>query len=295
MKKLLFLLLLIVLNCKNLFAQDNNDIVSFRQIPIDLRIQIGFLFVYILLGILFLMLFIFYPRQRLNLHFSLYNISLALLILNEQYLKPFASASVAAAAEGFISRMIGVNVLLFILYALDRVRAFYWWLIGLILFIDFPLSAVFGNRYLIISETVRSIFTVVCFLQIPVAFKNKTFGSWLIGVVASAVVLINVGSVLYIIAKARGASVAVQGIVPFIITICAVIYLALRYGRTNISLEQQLIQVQKLSEENLKKEQEKQQLLAIQNEMLEKQVIERTTELRRSLDDLKSAQAQLIQ
>jgi two-component system NtrC family sensor kinase len=295
MKKLLFLLLLIVLNCKNLFAQDNNDIVSFRQIPIELRIQIGFLFVYILLGILFLMLFIFYPRQQLNLHFSLYNISLALLILNEQYLKPFASASVAAAAEGLISRMIGVNVLLFILYALDRVRAFYWWLIGFILFIDFPLSAVFGNRYLIISETVRLIFTVVCFLQIPVAFKNKTFGSWLIGVIASAVVLINVGSVLYIFSKARGASVAVQGIVPFIITICAVIYLALRYGRTNISLEQQLIQVQKLSEENLKKEQEKQQLLAIQNEMLEKQVIERTAELRRSLDDLRSAQAQLIQ
>jgi phosphoglycerate-specific signal transduction histidine kinase len=35
--------------------------------------------------------------------------------------------------------------------------------------------------------------------------------------------------------------------------------------------------------------------MAIQNETLEKQVIERTSELRKSLDDLRSTQSQLIQ
>jgi len=90
-------------------------------------------------------------------------------------------------------------------------------------------------------------------------------------------------------------SAAALGITPFVVTVCVVIYLALRYGRTNISLEQQLMHVQKLSEENLRKEQEKQQLLASQNERLEEQVLERTTELRNSLNELRSAQAQLIQ
>ncbi|MES2882508.1 MAG: ATP-binding protein, partial [Bacteroidota bacterium] len=81
----------------------------------------------------------------------------------------------------------------------------------------------------------------------------------------------------------------------FVITVCAVIFLALKYGRINTSLEQQLIQVQVLSTKNLESEKEKQQILAGQNEKLEQQVTQRTSELANSLAELKSTQAQLIQ
>ncbi|WP_259016765.1 sensor histidine kinase [Emticicia fluvialis] len=67
------------------------------------------------------------------------------------------------------------------------------------------------------------------------------------------------------------------------------------YSRTHKSLTRKLIEIEELSAENLAHEQEKQQILTAQNEMLEKQVAERTAELARSLDDLKKTQTQLIQ
>jgi len=294
MRKLILFFFVLLLSCESIFAQGGNEVASFRQVPLDIHLQIGFLFIYIVLGLLFFLLFLFYPRQRLNLFFSLYNISLALLTINDQLLKPDHRPLAIDAGE-FISRMIGMNILLFILYALDRVKPIHAWLVGLILFSDFLLNLLFREKYLPINKTVHTAFTLFCLWQAIRAFRNKSPGSWLIGLIALAVVFINIAAILVLIGNFGKAPGPVLGITPFVVTICAVIYLALRYGRTNRSLEHQLEQVQKLSNENLKKEQEKQQLLAAQNDTLEKQVAERTTELRRSLDDLRSTQSQLIQ
>ncbi|HSZ85496.1 MAG TPA: ATP-binding protein [Puia sp.] len=241
------------------------------------------------------MLFIFYPRQRLNIYFSLYNISLALLIINQQIIRSNADHAIATGAIGFISRMIGMNILLFILYAIDRMKPVYWFLVGFTLCIDFPLSLILKEKYIFIETFVHATFTVICFFQAIAAFKNKSAGSWLIGLVASAVVLVNIDSILSLFGKEGIVPVPILGITPFVNTISGVIYLALRYARTNTSLEQQLMQVQRLSEENLQREQERQQLLATQNETLEKQVTVRTLELSKSLDELRAAQTQLIQ
>ncbi|MES2890891.1 MAG: ATP-binding protein [Bacteroidota bacterium] len=61
------------------------------------------------------------------------------------------------------------------------------------------------------------------------------------------------------------------------------------------SIREKLKEVSELSEKNIQQEQEKQQILAAQNEVLETQVSHRTTELRESLENLKNTQAQLIQ
>ena len=66
------------------------------------------------------------------------------------------------------------------------------------------------------------------------------------------------------------------------------IYLALGAAFDSRALAQKLREVEQLSTE-------KQQILATQNETLEKQVGERTAELQQSLADLKATQAQLIQ
>ena len=66
------------------------------------------------------------------------------------------------------------------------------------------------------------------------------------------------------------------------------IYIGYSFGTTSQSLRQKLIEVEQLSNE-------KQQILALQNETLEKQVTERTAELNFSLLELKSTQSQLIQ
>jgi signal transduction histidine kinase len=71
--------------------------------------------------------------------------------------------------------------------------------------------------------------------------------------------------------------------------------LAWEFRSSSRSLEKQLVQVKLLSEENIRTEQEKQNILANQNETLEQQVAKRTAELNKSLEDLKSTQTQLIQ
>lgn len=67
------------------------------------------------------------------------------------------------------------------------------------------------------------------------------------------------------------------------------------YTHTYRTMRLHLEEVQKLSAQNLAQEQEKQHILATQNETLERQVSERTAELNQSLDSLKATQAQLIQ
>ncbi|MFI5159908.1 MAG: ATP-binding protein [Sphingobacteriales bacterium] len=73
------------------------------------------------------------------------------------------------------------------------------------------------------------------------------------------------------------------------------IYLGIKTASTNRALKTTLDEVQTLSAQNLLKEQEKQQILADQNIVLEKQVNERTSELNQSLTHLKETQTQLIQ
>ncbi|MEZ0609122.1 ATP-binding protein [Fibrella sp. WM1] len=67
------------------------------------------------------------------------------------------------------------------------------------------------------------------------------------------------------------------------------------YGRTYRSLGDKLKEVEALSARTLMQEQEKQALLAQQNETLERLVLERTAALDQSLTDLRATQDQLIQ
>ena len=71
--------------------------------------------------------------------------------------------------------------------------------------------------------------------------------------------------------------VSLAVLISFPISISA--YLAWQFASTNISLKKQLDEVNRLSEVNLQQEQEKQQILQNQNETLERQVNERTSEL----------------
>jgi len=84
---------------------------------------------------------------------------------------------------------------------------------------------------------------------------------------------------------------------------------ALEFGSANRDLRRQLVHVNDLSRKNLEQEQEKQQILFMQNETLEQQVFERTSEVvaknkeiekqrdqvTNTLEELRATQKQLIQ
>ncbi|HWJ29097.1 MAG TPA: ATP-binding protein, partial [Flavisolibacter sp.] len=74
-----------------------------------------------------------------------------------------------------------------------------------------------------------------------------------------------------------------------------VIFLAIDFARTSNSLKSRVAEVESLSHKTLEQEREKQQILANQKEQLEMEVQHRTSELRKSLTDLKATQRQLIQ
>jgi signal transduction histidine kinase len=73
------------------------------------------------------------------------------------------------------------------------------------------------------------------------------------------------------------------------------IFIAGDFARTSSALQQQIVEVEALSEKNLAHEREKQDILAVQKEELEREVEVRTAALRQSLADLKAAQAKLVQ
>lgn len=73
------------------------------------------------------------------------------------------------------------------------------------------------------------------------------------------------------------------------------ILLAREFAQNIVSLRLKLAEVESLSARSLQQEQEKQQILANQNIVLERQVTERTAELNQSLINLKATQTQLIQ
>ncbi|WP_234736604.1 ATP-binding protein [Tellurirhabdus bombi] len=73
------------------------------------------------------------------------------------------------------------------------------------------------------------------------------------------------------------------------------LFLAREFALDSQLLQVKLRQVQQLSAQTVAQEQEKQHLLAAQNETLERQVKERTAQLQQSLDELKTTQNQLIQ
>lgn len=79
------------------------------------------------------------------------------------------------------------------------------------------------------------------------------------------------------------------------IPVAVSIYLALESSFARQSLVEKLKEVELLSQRTLAQEQEKQELLATQNEILDRQVAERTTELQQSIETLRSTQTQLIQ
>lgn len=79
------------------------------------------------------------------------------------------------------------------------------------------------------------------------------------------------------------------------IPVAVSIYLALESSFASQTLAEKLKEVELLSQRTLAQEQEKQALLAAQNETLEREVTLRTTELQQSLETLRSTQTQLIQ
>jgi sensor histidine kinase YesM len=266
---------------------------------------------FFILFILHFALYIFYPRKRGNLFFSLFAITAT--ITNITYMWGYNTPNTELKMY-----LLWITIVLFNLYHLLFLKALY---------------VVVQNK----KSFIYRILIVGFLVSIPLYFWPYHSG-WILGFIILPNIILAEGvriSFLAMQRKQKGAIILIFGAVNFLILylsfyiayyfipskylsaifydltygigvislpVATSVFLALEFAFTNRLLETQLTEVQKLSEQTIIQEQEKQQILSSQNQMLDLQVKDRTseltqqkTELQKALDNLRLTQAQLIQ
>ena len=246
------------------------------------------------LGFIHLLLFVFYRKAIYNLYFSTYNFSISLmsylvLLFSEMsdpsildtytFLSFLAMMVFGTSLTGFVNTLFGrtkkrlkvmliISVAIFILYYFSATAA------ASLAFLYLAFVA-FESFYLIVRAMIRReksafivgggvlAFFLFIVMLIIFMFLNK----------------LNTIDISEIMGDDFIGYVLIFIFISFPISISA--YLAWQFASTNLSLVKQLDEVNRLSDVNLKQEQEKQQILQNQNDLLEKQVDERTFELQK--------------
>ncbi|SFQ77758.1 ATP-binding protein [Hymenobacter arizonensis] len=258
-----------------------------------------------LLAVLHFAFFHYNPSQRANLYFALFALTAALGSLTAYLFRvlpisfpDFLSLVVVSNALAAMNGLWAIRAL----YALFKIRPgrFYqilWVNYGVLV----VLYAVFGTFPVVdywwtivvlvhLSEQVRLTVRGVRQRQRGAGLVALGFAGGLGSALAYALVFFLLGPValqlLQNLLLALGFALPALGISLF---------LAREFALDAELLQVKLGEVECLSAQTLAQEQEKQALLATQNETLEQQVSVRTGELQRSLTELRATQAQLIQ
>lgn len=246
------------------------------------------------LGFIHLLLFLFYRKAIYNLYFSIYNLSIGLMsymVLSFYEMKDptnidsygfFSFLSIlafGASLTGFVNTLFGrskirIKILL-IIAALLLVLYYFSGKAAISIVIFYLFFVWFESLYLIIRAMIRrekSAFIVgggiLTFFAIIV-----------LTIIFNILESLNIVPPKMFSSDEFGVYLLVLIIISFPISISA--YLGWQFASTNLSLVKQLDEVNRLSDINLKQEQEKQQILQDQNDLLEKQVDERTFELQK--------------
>ncbi len=262
--------------------------------------------VFFILTIVHLAFYLFYPRQKANLYFFLFALIMGagqitgvrMLVHVVEYKFYYYNL----AQDLNVSSYMFLITALYILLGKKRGRAF--WILTATIVAGIFLNAFTYSWGPLISVAISANIIGLEIARIAfISVRAKKRGAWIILWGAIGFLLFTLA---YLLANIFGfESVIVVSNFQFInvafnfatlsIPIATSIYLGLDFAFTNRSLTQKLSEVEKLSKKSILQEQEKQNILAMQNETLESQVTERTTALTRSLKELSETQAQLIQ
>ncbi|HEV8507641.1 MAG TPA: ATP-binding protein [Chitinophagaceae bacterium] len=261
--------------------------------------------VFLIFLILHLAFYLYYPAQKANLYFSLY----ALLALCFEISQFNTSHFIAHLYNGlffqFAAFHISYLVLLTALYELlNKKRGkVYWALVILVtseLLID-RFTYRFGDfiQVYILSNLVTLEIARISYS----ALKNGQRGAWIIATGATSFLIFWAifvcGRYFHFqyrpLGHVYGYGDLLSNLALLSLPVATSVYLGLDFAFTNTVLQNKLVEVEMLSRKNLAQEKEKQQILASQKELLDRQVTTRTAELKRSLENLKSTQSQLIQ
>jgi two-component system NtrC family sensor kinase len=248
---------------------------------------------------IYMVYYLFNSSRKVYLYYSLFCLSICYITLPNEIFGigrygPLTTQMWVVFAEG-ASFVIGMIMLLLTVYTMfDYQRRFVFTILSIIGAASVFLMFFSGTTFFFNSTTIMPLIFMLEGVHVCVwAIKHqKKDASFVLAGIVCFVMLIATSGLLdqgSILAQLLWGA----GIVCFPLGMA--FYLGIQSSVTNKQLTTTLEEVQTLSAKTLAQEQEKQQIMADQNALLEKQVAERTAKLNQSLTELKQTQSQLIQ
>lgn len=257
-----------------------------------------------MLVLLHLLLFVFYPRHKINLYYSIFVFVTALAGLARNLsittTDPYLQYN---AYMVFVYMMVFIpytSALLFYYVSYNRLPRIRFITVTAVTVIFLLYIIAWGHPDLVISNAYFKVFinsfSVLVFIDgtiaIAKAIRRGNNLLWLIAIAMCIVIIVNVviGSNLFGWFTFRQV-MGYMGIFSLLLPVMFSVYLAINVARTNRRLEGQLAENKRLAAENLVQEQEKTRLVSEQAEKLEKTVMERTAEVREQAQKLQEMDA----
>jgi signal transduction histidine kinase len=283
-------------------------------LPYDINFAINYMQIglFLILALLHLSFFLFYPKQRANLYFFIFSFT---SLLNWLGYRLAYDQVHNIEVRAYLLIVIALLYFLFTLYSLKAIYALFehpkgwvYWALVTCFFISIPLLFWPYRGGYIFGYVVFTFLAYLESLKITIiGLKKKKRGARIIASGALAFLFFYIISNLIFFHIIPAGPNFLMGHISFVLAYSSLpisisLYLSLEFAFTSRSLEAKLIEVQQLSAQTIAQEQEKRQILATQNETLEKQVVQRTSELshqkeelQSTLEHLKATQTQLIQ
>ena len=254
--------------------------------------------VYAILCVLFFTLFIFFPSLKANFYFAIFNFLLAIswAIIFPIVKNPILIEEVFWMMNSIlILQVIGyLFKLTSVYFILEQKRGgFFYGIVILGVASMLTGTFIYGWGWFLFGFLLTNILNLDIIRVAVIAVRNNKKGAWII---ISGGLIYLISWFLFCLQFYLNMEFEFLGFINryffdialLSIPVAFAIFLGYDFGITNSFLMQKL-------KENAELADEKHNILAIQNETLEKQVVARTNDLQHSLDNLKSAQAQLIQ
>ena len=260
-----------------------------------------------LLLLLHLAFFYYNPARRANLYFACYTGTLSLAALN-LYFSPSLHFSSPIGAAIF-ALLVHLTLIVSGLWAARALYSLFgfrpgWLYAGLCvggggLFACVAFGFVNAGKYSFLVLLLAIVLATAEQLRLTGrALRQRRRGGWIIAAGFGLALLAVFGLIALQVSKVSTSPLVGALTFPFIFlppALAISLFLAREFALDAELLLVKLGEVERLSAQTLAQEQEKQALLAQQNEMLETQVQQRTDALQRSLTELRATQTQLIQ
>lgn len=277
------------------FIQDAADVLTYNAVSDNILLWFVILFGFFLtLSLVHFLIYLFYRKQSQNLYYSVFVFMYALLALSPYLFSNISSPSLWLTMQRYV-------IVVFILFFISIVACLHSLFTPRLykkIFTAFVVLAliIVGNNYFHLMESIENtlifalvLLTIIESVRTVIWGMRKNYrGAAIIGTgVLTFFLFIGILMIDVVISKSLSFTQTTSLYVIFLVFIAIIsiplsmsIYLARNFALTNIHLEEKLIEVQNLSAKSLAQEKEKQLLLENQNTTLEKQVSERTFEIR---------------